>query len=192
MAKYSFEFKYKVVKAYLNGEGGARYLAKKYGIPAHETIQKWVNAYKNFGEKGLYRSRKQTKYTSEFKRDAVKLYLTTEVSYQNLAKQLNMNNPSLLAIWVKSFRENGFEGLSNKPRGRPSTMSKKKNNSQKPKVSKGKSCLTDLEKAQAERIEELEIENAFLKELRRLRNAEFQERVNNSHESSTSSEDNSN
>jgi transposase len=192
MAKYSFEFKYKVVKAYLNGEGGYGYLAKEYDIPAESSVKRWVNAYKTFGEKGLYRSRKQIKYTSEFKRNAVKLYLTTEVSYQSLAKQLNMNNPSLLAGWVKAFREKGFEGLSNKPRGRPSTMSKKKNNSQKPKVSKGTAPLTDLEKAQAERIEELEIENAFLKELRRLRNEELQERANNSHESSTSSEDNSN
>lgn len=192
MAKYSFEFKYKVVKAYLNGEGGSPYLAKKYGISAESTVRKWVYAYRTFGEQGLYRSRKPTKYTSEFKRDAVKLYLATEVSYQDLAKQLNMNNPSLLAVWVKSFREKGIEGLSNKPRGRPSTISKEKETTQKPKVSKDTSPLTDLEKAQAERIEELEIENAFLKELRRLRNAEFQEQANNSHESSTSSEDNSN
>ncbi len=27
MAKYSFEFKKKVVQAYLNGEGGAKYLS---------------------------------------------------------------------------------------------------------------------------------------------------------------------
>ena len=31
MSKYSFEFKKKVVKAYLNGEGGYGYLSKTYG-----------------------------------------------------------------------------------------------------------------------------------------------------------------
>lgn len=103
-----------------------------------------------------------------------------------------MNNPSLLANWVRLFREKGLEGLSTKPRGRPSNMSKEKNDSQKPNDSKDTSSLTDREKAQAERIEELEIENAFLKELRRLRNVEFQERAKNSHESSTFSEDDSN
>ena len=30
MAKYSFDFKKKVVQEYLNGEGGYGYLAKKY------------------------------------------------------------------------------------------------------------------------------------------------------------------
>ena len=36
MAKYSFEFKKSVVKAYLKGEGGYTYLAHKYGIKSIE------------------------------------------------------------------------------------------------------------------------------------------------------------
>jgi transposase-like protein len=34
MAKYNYEFKKKIIQAYLNGEGGYKYLADKYGIPA--------------------------------------------------------------------------------------------------------------------------------------------------------------
>ena len=34
MAKYSYEFKLKVVQAYLNGEGSYDYLSKKNNIPA--------------------------------------------------------------------------------------------------------------------------------------------------------------
>ncbi len=96
MAIYSFELKHEIVKAYLKGEGGTPYLAKKYGVPAESTVRKWITAYKNFGEEGLYRSRKKINYTSEFKLNAVELYLTTELSYQELAGQLNMNNPSIL------------------------------------------------------------------------------------------------
>ena len=33
MSKYSFEFKKKVVKAYLNGEGSYGYFSKTYGVP---------------------------------------------------------------------------------------------------------------------------------------------------------------
>lgn len=192
MSKYSYEFKHEIVRAYLKGEGGSSYLAKKYGIPAESTVRTWINAYKNFGEEGLYRSRKKINYTSEFKLNAVELYLTTEMSYQELAGQLNMNNPSVLTNWVIKFREEGIDGLSTKPRGRPSKMSKKKEQPKKPKVSKDLSLPTDREKAQAKRIRELEIENAFLKELRRLRNVESQKRANNSHGSSTSSEEDSN
>ena len=63
MAKYSFEFKMEVVQAYLNAEGGYRYLASKYNIPAKRRIEEWVHAYREFGEEGLMRSRQNKKYT---------------------------------------------------------------------------------------------------------------------------------
>ncbi|MGO5444447.1 helix-turn-helix domain-containing protein [Faecalimonas sp. LCP19S3_D12] len=49
MSKYSFEFKKKVVLAYLNGEGGYGYLSKTYGIPAKRNIEQWVHNYQTFG-----------------------------------------------------------------------------------------------------------------------------------------------
>jgi transposase-like protein len=42
MAKYSFEFKKKIVQAYLNGEGGYTFLADKYGVPSDSNVKKWV------------------------------------------------------------------------------------------------------------------------------------------------------
>ena len=44
MEKYSYEFKKRVVDAYLNGEGGYIYLAETYGIAAWSNIKKWVLA----------------------------------------------------------------------------------------------------------------------------------------------------
>lgn len=46
------------------------------------------------------------------------------MSYQSLANELKMNNPSMIARWVMNFREKGIEGLKPKKRGRPSKMSK--------------------------------------------------------------------
>ncbi|WP_027937859.1 helix-turn-helix domain-containing protein, partial [Anaeroarcus burkinensis] len=97
MAKYSFEFKLKVVQEYLNGKGGYVFLSKKYNIPAIKDIQKWVAIYNRLGEDGLLRSRKNQTYSLDFKLHVVELYLTTEVSYQELALQLGMNTPSLIA-----------------------------------------------------------------------------------------------
>ena len=57
MAKYSFEFKKKVVKSYLNGEGGYTYLANKYGVPAQRNIKQWVHNYQTFEDEGLQCSR---------------------------------------------------------------------------------------------------------------------------------------
>ena len=52
MAKYSFEFKKKVVLAYLNGEGGYKYLSKIYGVPSRSNIERWVHNYQTFGDDG--------------------------------------------------------------------------------------------------------------------------------------------
>ena len=53
MAKYSFEFKKKIVLDYLDGKGGAQYLSKKYEPGSNSQLFKWINAYKAFGDEGL-------------------------------------------------------------------------------------------------------------------------------------------
>ena len=67
MAKYSFEFKKKVVLEYINGEGGTKYLSTKYGLGSNSQLRKWLAAYKEFGDEGLKRSRKKENYSFEKK-----------------------------------------------------------------------------------------------------------------------------
>ena len=45
MAKYSFEFKKRVVTAYLNGKGGCKALAKEYGVGNECIVRRWVHNY---------------------------------------------------------------------------------------------------------------------------------------------------
>ena len=85
MSKYSFEFKKKVVLEYLAGEGGYTYLTQKYKIGCHAQLQRWVAAYQKFGDAGLLRSRKNDVYSFEKKLSVVELYLSSEISYQELA-----------------------------------------------------------------------------------------------------------
>jgi len=44
MAKYSYEFKKKIVDEYLDGGGGRKFLAKKYGIPSTSKVMQWVKS----------------------------------------------------------------------------------------------------------------------------------------------------
>ena len=124
MPEYSTELKIKVVKAYLNNEGGYMLLAEKYGISNESIVRRWVNSFKSQGYDGLKVSKKNNKYSFEFKKNIVKLYLTGEMSYQDLANQLKINNPSLIARWVIDFRNQGLDVLKPKKRGRPSSMDK--------------------------------------------------------------------
>ena len=192
MAKYSCEFKLKVVQAYLNGEGGYVYLAKQYNIPGLEQVRKWVKAYKEFGNKGLMRSRENNNYSFQFKLSVVELYLSSEVSYQELALSQGINNPALLNRWVNDFRIAGPDALRPKKKGRKKTLNMNEDK---------KNAKTTEEKpvdTSAEHVKELEdenlklrIENAYLKELRRLR-LEEEALLKKQRESSTVSEDNSN
>ena len=126
MKKYSTEFKMKIVQEYLNKEGGYKYLTDKYGLSDHSVVRRWVNSYKTQGYEGLKISRKNNSYSFEFKKNVVKLYLTGEMSYQELSNQFKINNPAIIARWVIDFRNQGLDGLRPKKRGRPSSMTKDK------------------------------------------------------------------
>lgn len=74
-----------------------------------------------------------------------------------------MTNPALLVNWVNRFRAAGVEGLKTQKKGK------------RPKVTKPKitEIITDEQARYLKQLEEenlhLRIENAFLKEARRLR-----------------------
>lgn len=100
MSKYTFEFKKKVVLEYLNGGIAYIPLAKKYGIKSEDNIRVWVSKYKKYGDEVLLRSRKNKEYSFEKKIFIVELYLTSELSYNDIALQEGINNPALICNWV--------------------------------------------------------------------------------------------
>lgn len=193
MAKYTFEFKKQIVMDYINGGGSTRFLAKKYDIPNHAQIQRWVASYKKFGDAGLMRSRKNNKYTFEFKLHVVELYLSTEVSYQELALSQGINNSLLITKWVNDFRIAGPDALRPQKKGRKKTLDSK--NKDKTVVQSTEVIEVDTSAEHVKQLEDellkLRIENAYLKELRRLR-LEEEALLKKQRESSTASEENSN
>jgi transposase len=48
MEKYKTDFKVKVIKSYLAGEGGAKLLSRKYRVPS-EKVLFWSNYYRFHG-----------------------------------------------------------------------------------------------------------------------------------------------
>ena len=189
MAKYSFEFKRMVVMEYIEGKGGYPALAKKYDIPSSTRIEAWVANYRHFGEDGLKRSRQKQVYSFKFKLHVVELYLTSELSYQELALQVGMPNSSQITRWVLDYKAAGVDALKTKKKGRKRTMDKEK-------------VIREIEDGDSEEQKELlkqlqeenlrlRIENAFLKEARRLR-LEEEGLLNELRESSTASEENTN
>ncbi len=167
MAKYSIEFKLKVVTEYLEGYSGYDALTKKYNISSSKRLREWVAAYRKNGSAGIACSRHKKKYSFQFKLHAVELYLSTAASYQELALSLGIKTPSLLTAWVQRYRAAGVDGLKAKRKGR------------RPQVAKEPSVEKAPKDTQEEYVKQLEEENlrlkiqvAYLKESRRLRLAE--------------------
>ena len=192
MSKYSFEFKKEVVVAYLNGEGGYAYLKNKYDIPAQSLVEKWVHNYQAFGDEGLMCSRKHEKYSFEKKLSVVELYLSSEISYQDLALQEGIKNPAVIANWVNRFRAAGPDALRPRKKGRKKTLNTSEGNTQnKPVEESSVDTSAEHVKELEDELLKLRIENAFLKELRRLR-LEDEAKMRERRSSSTASEENSN
>ena len=192
VAKFSFEFKKKIVQEYFDGKGGVGYIAKRYNISHKSQIQRWINAYREFGDDGLLRSRKNNDYSFQFKLSVVELYLSSEVSYQELALSQGINNPSLITRWVNDFRIAGSDALRPKKKGRKKTLDIEEfKKPSKPIEEKAVDTSAEHVKELEDELLKLRIENAYLKELRRLR-LEEEALLKKQRESSTVSEDSSN
>ena len=192
MAKYSYEFKKQLVSEYLDNQGSYASISQKHGMLDSCQLRKWVAAYKKLGDNGLKRSRSRKEYSFEEKLSVVASYLTSELSYQELALQMGINNPSLLVRWVNDFKIAGPDALRPHRKGRKKTL-----NTSQAKETKAQVQHTEVD-TRAEHVKELEdellklrIENAVLKELRRLR-LEDEAKRRGLRTSSSVSEDNSN
>lgn len=192
MSKYSYEFKKKIVLEYLAGEGGPVTLARKYGIPSETRIKEWIKAYQNLGDEGLMRSRQKKNYSYEYKLGIVEMYLTSELSYMDIALAEKINNPCIIAQWVSDFRAFGPKALRPKKKGRKAKVDTPETQKIKP-IEETVPVDTSVEhvKKLEDELLKLRIENAFLKELRRLR-LEEEALLKKQRESSTASEEPSN
>lgn len=160
MAKYSKEFKLKVVREYLQGHQGYLLLAKKYSIPSDTQILRWVHAYQAFGEEGLKRKHSKKVYPVQFKMDVLNFRKQTGASLQETAIAFQLNNPALIASWFNTFQKEGIEGLQEKAKGRPSMSKNPKKKS--PKTEKASTREEQLEREN----ELLRLENSYLKKLK--------------------------
>jgi transposase len=72
------------------------------------------------------RSRKNDAYSFEKKLYVVELYLSIEVSYQELALKEGITNPSMIVNWVNRFRVAAPEALRPHKKGRKKTLDQQK------------------------------------------------------------------
>ena len=161
---YSKEFKEKVVKEYLAGQGSLSELQVKYCIPSKETIRRWISMYnkhiemKDYDPKPEVYMAESRKTTLEERKEIVKYCLEHDRDIKTTASLYKCSYQQVRS-WVLKYEENGEDGLLDR-RGKRKTEDE----------------LSELEKAQR-KIAQLEREKEeFRKKYELLKKAEQLER----------------
>ena len=122
MAKLTYEDKKEIIRLYDEEHYGAYTIAKKFNV-AKSSIQCIINKYRIHGEDILMKQ-KYKHYSPDEKLAVINRCFNGE-SKKSLAAELNFSAGNICQ-WVKKYEEFGYNGLIDKPKGRPPTMKKEK------------------------------------------------------------------
>lgn len=158
--QYSKEFKETIIREYFKTGMPIKQLARKYNVPAHETVRNWIIKYtegeeiRSYTPKPEVYTMKSRKTTQEERIEIVKDCLENGLSYKEMAEKYEVSYNNVYS-WVQKYKEHGPNGLvDGRGHGKPDSIQ------------------TEEERIRSEnaalkaRNEYLETENAALKKLK--------------------------
>jgi len=113
---YTKELKKEIIDAYLEGMSSSIELAKRYHIPTHSMIIKWVSTYnrhkeiKAYDPKGYVYMAKTRKVSFEEKLEIIKWTIEHDNAYKLAAEKFETSYAQVFN-WVKKFKAHGEESL---------------------------------------------------------------------------------
>jgi len=113
---YSKAFKLEVIKAYLDGKGSYRDLAKQYQLTSDELVRTWVSKYNRHNEikaydpKGSVYMAKSRKVSYEEKLEIVKWTIEHNNEYKLAAEKFETAYSQVYS-WVRKYNAEGETGL---------------------------------------------------------------------------------
>lgn len=119
---YTKDFKEKVIKEYLNGNGSLRDIQVKYKILSPETLRKWILKYNNgiiltdYKPMGEVYTMKTRKVTYEERIEIVNYCIANNNDYKGTAAKYNIPY-SQVYTWVSKVREGGYESIKLQKKG---------------------------------------------------------------------------
>jgi transposase-like protein len=151
---YDSETRKRVADLFDEGYGG-KSVATRLALP-DKRVERWLVQYRAVGrEVFLGMGKTKRKYDYETKLAAVRDYLDSGMTRQEVMEKYGIASYTALNRWASAYREGGEEALRPKPKGRPP-----KDKAEKPEP-------TEQESLEA-RVRYLEAEVAYLKKLKAL------------------------
>lgn len=162
--KYGAELKLRAVQDYLSEKGSQREICRKYEIPVHSMLQRWISCYnghKDFrersGARGEIYMTKGRKTAQEERAQIVAFCIEHGKDYALTVETYQVSYQQIYS-WVRKYEAAGVDGLVDR-RGK----------------TKPKDELTEAERLHQEnrmlqaKLKDKEMEIALLKKLRELR-----------------------
>ena len=120
---YTSQFKYEVLKSYINEHLTVSKILKKYHISEY-TFYKWMEKFNKDGMSGLENSSTRNVYSKEAKEAAVKEYLSGEFSKEDVVRRHNISSRSVLSRWINKY--NSHRELKDSGKERTRSMTNKR------------------------------------------------------------------
>jgi len=162
MTKYDEQFRLSVVKQYLSGTAGSAAIGRRNSVP-ETMVRWWVKLYQRHGLAGL--QKKFQHYDAPFRLRVLQQMWKNQWSYAETAIAFGIRNPGCLAAWERCYHSGGIDALKPRTRGRPPKMPI--TTPSDPPQSPVDDASRSREELLAE-INQLRMENAFLKKLEAL------------------------
>ena len=159
MEKYKTEFKLKVVKSFMAGEGGAKLLARQWSVP-EEKVRTRVSHYRLHGLDGL--RPKRSAYSEQFKRQMLSHQDREQLSSRQVAAVYDIRNPNQVVVWRRNLQEGGLPALGSTKQGHPTMKSERRS------LALPDTVTADSAHALIEENKRLRAEAAYLKKLQAL------------------------
>ena len=150
--KYSKEFKLMCIEMYYRGEYPETPEGQKKKS-FHNTIKDWVRMSEKAGIESVEHKGQNRKWTPEEKLELVGKVLAGR-GLRPVADEAGVNSGQLYS-WVRKYRMEGYEGLTNKPKGRPPKEPR-------PMIKK-KEVARELTESEREELIRLRAENEYLR-----------------------------
>lgn len=168
MTKFDEKFKISVVEQYLSGTDGWATVARRNGVST-TMVKQWVASYRQHGIAGLKKQFQH--YDAQFRLRVLRQMWKKQWSYQETGLAFGIRSPGCLAVWERCYHSGGIDALKPRKRGRPPSMPDAPTTPPPPSVNDETRSRADL----LAEINQLRMENAYLKKLEALVQAQKQQ-----------------
>ena len=99
------EWRAMIAQEYIAKAGSSYDIAAKYGVNS-KTVVRWAQRYKVQGLNAFIRGTGNTHYTSDFKMICIELYISGELSIDEIVAKYNISSNYVLREWIKRYNAN--------------------------------------------------------------------------------------